>query len=103
MRFGDIIKNTRLKRHETLHNLSMGTNIDVTLLSKIERNVRFPTNKQVESISRYFNLSEIELKSLVVSGKIIKEYGVSDVTQKAVQLVIEEIASYSSNSKRRGA
>ena len=101
MRFGDIIKNTRLKRHETLHKLSMGTNIDVTLLSKIERNVRFPTNAQVESISKYFNLSEVELKSLVVSSKIIKKYGVSDVTKKAVQLVSEEIASYIPNSEKR--
>ena len=100
MRFGDIIKNARLKRHETLHELSMGTNIDVTLLSKIERNIRFPTNAQVERISKYFNLSKVELKSLVVSSKIIKEYGISDVTKKAIQLVSTEIASYIPNSKK---
>ena len=100
MRFGDIIKKTRLKRSETLHELSMGTNIDVTLLSKIERNIRFPTNSQVENISKYLNLSEVELKSLVVSNKIIKKYGISDVTKKAIKLVSDEIASYSSKSKK---
>lgn len=100
MRFGDIIKNTRLKRQETLHELSMGTNIDVTLLSKIERNVRFPTNTQVENLSKHLNLSEVDLKSLVVSSKIIKKYGISDVTKKAIQLVSEEIASYTLNSKK---
>ena len=101
MKFGDIIKNKRLKRQETLHELSMGTNIDVTLLSKIERNVRFPTNAQVESISKFFNLSEVELKSIVVSNKIIKEYGITNVTKKAIQLVNEEIASYIPSSKKR--
>lgn len=100
MKFGDIIKNNRLKRQKTLHELSMGTDIDVTLLSKIERNVRFPTNDQIKSISKYFNLSEVELKAIVASNKIIKEYGITDVTKKTIQLIGEEIASYSSNQKK---
>ena len=100
MVFGDILKNTRLKRQETLHQLSMGTDIDVTLLSKFERNVRFPTNDQLERISRYFRISEVELKSIVISNKIVKEYGINDVTQKAIQLVSEQLTSYFSKSKK---
>lgn len=100
MKFGDILKNNRLKRQKTLHELSMGTDIDVTLLSKIERNVRFPTNAQIISISKYFNLSEVKLKAIVASNKIIKEYGITDVTKKTIQLIGEEIASYSSNQKK---
>ena len=100
MNFGDILKNTRLKRQETLHQLSMGTDIDVTLLSKFERNVRFPTNNQVERISKYLKISDVELKSIVISNKIVKEYGINDVTQKAIHLVSEQLASYFSKSKK---
>ncbi|OGP43039.1 MAG: hypothetical protein A2235_12180 [Deltaproteobacteria bacterium RIFOXYA2_FULL_42_10] len=101
MNFGNIIKNTRLKRQETLHQLSMGTDIDVTLLSKFERNVRFPTNEQLERISKYLQISELELKSIVISEKIVKEYGVNGTTHKAIQIVSEQLAPYFSNSKKR--
>jgi len=101
MNFGDVIKNARLKRQETLHQLSMGTDIDLTLLSKFERNVRFPTNEQLERISKYFQISEAELKSIVISNKIVKEYGINDVTYKAIQLVSEQMAPYFSKSKER--
>ena len=101
MNFGNIIKNTRLKRQETLHQLSMGTDIDVTLLSKFERNVRFPTNEQLERISKYLQISELELKSIVISEKIVKEYGVNGTTNKAIQIVSEQLAPYFSNSKKR--
>jgi transcriptional regulator with XRE-family HTH domain len=101
MNFGDVLKNARLKRQETLHQLSMGTDIDVTLLSKFERNVRFPTNEQLERISKYLKISEVELKSIVISNKIVKAYGINDVTQKAIHLVSEQLTSYFSKSKER--
>ena len=94
MNFGDTIKSIRLKRQETLHQLSMGTDIDMTLLSKFERNVRFPTNDQLKRISKYLTIPEKELKSIVISSKIIKEYGINDTTYEAVQLVKEQLVPY---------
>jgi HTH-type transcriptional regulator, competence development regulator len=101
MNFGDIIKNIRLKRQETLHQLSMGTDIDVTLLSKFERSVRFPTNEQLERISKYLQISELELKAIVISNKIVKEYGINDTTHQAIQMVSEQLAPYFLNPKKR--
>ena len=51
----------------------MGTDVDVTLLSKFERNVRFPTNDQIDRLSRYLQIPIVELKSIVISDKIVKE------------------------------
>ncbi len=101
MNFGDIIKNIRLKRQETLHQLSMGTDIDVTLLSKFERNVRFPTDQQLERISKYLQISDVELKAIVISNRIVKEYGINDTTHKAIQLVGEQLALYSLKPRKR--
>lgn len=81
--------------------MSMGTDIDVTLLSKFERNVRFPTDEQLERISKYLQISELELKSIVISNKIVKEYGINNTTRKAIQLVSEQLAPYFSKSKKR--
>lgn len=89
-----------MTRQETLHQLSMGTDIDVTLLSKLERNIRLPTNDQIKRISKYLELPEAELKSIVISNKIVKEYGINDTTQKAIQLVNEQLTSYISESKK---
>ena len=58
MNFGKTIKDIRLERQETLHQLSMGTDIDMTLLSKFERDVRFPTDDQLKRISNYLGIPE---------------------------------------------
>lgn len=100
MNFGRTIKDIRLGRQETLHQLSMGTDIDMTLLSKIERNVRFPTDDQLKRISNYLSIPENELKSIVISSKIVKEYGINDTTYKAVQLVNEQFAPYLDPQKK---
>lgn len=94
MDFGKTIKDIRLERQETLHQFSMGTDIDMTLLSKFERNVRFPTDDQLKRISNYLGIPENELKSIVISSKIVKEYGINDTTYKAVQLVNEQFTPY---------
>ena len=100
MNFGETIKDIRLRRQETLHQLSMGTDIDMTLLSKFERNVRFPTDDQLKRISNYLSIPENELKSIVISSKIVKEYGINDTTYKAVQLVNEQFTPYLDTQKK---
>lgn len=99
MNFGETLKKLRIKKNETLHQVSMGTNIDVTLLSKFERNVRFPTVEQIHRISEYFNASKTDLTALVVSHKIINQYGLNDITNKAINLVREQLISYTSDSE----
>lgn len=101
MNFGKTLKNLRTNKSETLHQVSMGTNIDVTLLSKFERNVRFPTNDQINRMAEYFNTSSGDLIALVVSNKIINDYGLNDITNKAINLVSEQLTSYSSDSKEK--
>lgn len=100
MNFGETIKDIRLKRQETLHQFSMGTDVDMTLLSKFERNVRFPTDDQLKRISNYLSIPENELKSIVISSKIVKEYGINDTTYKAVRLVKEQFTPYFNIQKK---
>ena len=101
MNFGKTLKKLRVDKNETLHQVAMGTNIDATQLSKFERNVRFPTIEQIYRISKHFNTSMSDLTALVVSNKIINNYGLNDVTSKAINLVSEQFISYNSDSKAK--
>lgn len=94
------LKTLRQNRNETLHQVSKGTDIDSPLLSKLERGERLPTNEQISKIANYYNISESELKVLVTAERIIKDYGLTNTTYEAINLVKEHITPYLKNEKR---
>jgi transcriptional regulator with XRE-family HTH domain len=94
MGFGERLKGMRTVRRETLHMVAMGTNIDMTLLSKIERGERLPTDEQILRLAGHFGLDEKQLAIEATAGKILAEYGYNDVTYGAVSFVQEEMKKY---------
>jgi transcriptional regulator with XRE-family HTH domain len=94
MDFGKKIRALRLEKKNTLHRLAMGTDIDMTLLSKIERGERIPTREQIAKLANYFCIDENGLAAEATAEKILFEYGLNDVTFEAVSLVKEKMASY---------
>jgi transcriptional regulator with XRE-family HTH domain len=99
MNLGVKLKNLRLDRKETLHVVAMGTNVDMTLISKFERGERLPTNKQIERIAGYFGLDKKQLAIEATAGKILTEYGYNDVTYEAAMFVQEEMKRYYAKGK----
>jgi len=102
MDFGEKLKSMRTDRRETLHMVAMGTNIDMTLLSKIERGERLPTSEQILRLAQHFGLDEKQLAIEATAGKILTEYGYNDVTYGAVQFVQEEMQKYYAGSLAGG-
>ena len=96
-----ILKNERIKKGETLHQVAVSTNIDSTLISKIERGDRLPTMDQLKMFAKYFDLSTDHLCSKLVAERIIKDYGRSQTTFKAVQMVKEKLAQYGRNKQEK--
>ena len=96
-----ILKNERINKGETLHQVAVSTNIDSTLISKIERGDRLPTMDQVKMLANHFNLSIDQLCSKLVAERIIKDYGRSQTTFQAVQMVKEELAQYGRNKQEK--
>ncbi len=90
----------RIQKKVTLHKVATGADIDMTLLSKIERSERFPSFDQLKRLSDYFKANETLLKALLISGKIIKEYGLTPTTLDAIQMVNEKFASYNTDLKK---
>ena len=94
MDLGEKIKSLRMEKDATLHEVSMGTDIDMTLLSKIERGERLPTKEQVKKIAKYYNFDFEKLTIELTAAKIINEYGINDITYQAANLVKETISTY---------
>jgi transcriptional regulator with XRE-family HTH domain len=94
MDFGTKLKGLRQSRNETLHMVAVGTNIDMTLLSKFERKERIPTVEQAKRIAAYFSVDINELNIELTAERIIFDYGLNDTTYKAAILVCEAYIGY---------
>lgn len=94
MNIGSYIKYLRKEQNKTLHQVAVGTNIDTTLLSKIERGSRFATDEQLSNLAHFFDIPLESLQSKTIAEKIIKEYGLNEITVNALHLVQEEFETY---------
>lgn len=94
MSIGLYVKHLRTEQNKTLHQVAMDTNIDATLLSKIERGSRFATGEQLSKLAQFFDIPLEKLQSKAIAEKIIKEYGLNETTVNALHLVQEVFESY---------
>ncbi len=91
---GQYLRELRKDKGLTLHQVSVGTDIDSPLLSKLERGERLPTAEQIKKLAKHYKVAETDLKIKATAERIIKEYGVNDTTYEAVNLVMEQITPY---------
>ena len=98
---GQYFRDLRTQRQETLHQVAKGTDIDSPMLSKIERGERLPTSDQLKKLAKYYNISEESLKVKHTAEKILKEFGASETTYNAIQIVSEQLIPYANKSKKK--
>jgi adenine-specific DNA-methyltransferase len=70
---GDTLKEIRETRGFNLQDVSLKTDINYTVLSRIETGKRLPTKPQVQSLANFYNYSEQELIKYLISDKILYE------------------------------
>jgi len=93
--FGETIRALRKQRGEPLRIVAAAVEIDSTLLSKIERSERFPTEEQIAKFAKYFDIPQEELAAKAIADRIVSEYGHQSATLQAIKLVKEHMAPYS--------
>lgn len=98
MSIGNYLKSLRTEQNKTLHQVAVGTNIDATLLSKIERGTRLATDEQLQKLALYYNVPLEDFQSKAIAEKIIKEYGLNETTAQALNLVQEEFVIYNTKN-----
>lgn len=92
--FGETIRAWRKQRGEPLRVVAAVVEIDSTLLSKIERGERLPTQTQLIKFAEYFNVPLDKLAAQVIADRIILEYGHQEATLQALNIVRERIVPY---------
>jgi transcriptional regulator with XRE-family HTH domain len=92
--FGLWLRQLREDRGEILRVTAAAIDVDSTLLSKIERGERFPTESQAEFLAKHFGLERDELKSRLVAARILHEYGSDPAFPQAISIVREESRAY---------
>lgn len=84
---GLLLRNARIEKGKTLHQVGSTINIDSTLLSKIELGRRLPTEEQARKISDYYNLPFVDFLAMIKAKKIVSIFGNNITTIKALKLV----------------
>ena len=92
--FGALIRSIRMRRKEPLRVIAAAVGIDSTLLSKLERGERLPTEMQISNFAQVFQLSETELKGIVIAEKMMTIYDDADAVAYAAQVIKEQAETY---------
>jgi transcriptional regulator with XRE-family HTH domain len=92
--FGETIRALRKQHNEPLRVVAAAVEMDSTLLSKIERGERFPTEAQIAKFAKYFGIRQDELLAQVIADKIVTQYGHHATTLQAVKIVKERVSPY---------
>ena len=69
--FGEIIRDRRDTMNLSIREVASQINIDPSLLGKIERNERPPTNEQVELLADCLQLNLSDLKISILSDQVV--------------------------------
>jgi len=90
-RVGETLRELRTKNHLLLREVASAIKIDQTLLSKIERDERLPTEQQVRSLSKFYKVEDSNILLAYLSDRVIHELEGQPLALKAIQLAEEKI------------
>jgi transcriptional regulator with XRE-family HTH domain len=91
---GSLLRQLRLRREVPLRVVAAATEMDSTLLSKIELNQRIPTSDQTAALAKFFDVPLIELEATRIATKFRQDFGEGSVANKAVLLLHEQAGKY---------
>ncbi len=91
--FGETIKQLRLDKKLPQRKVAALLDIDTSILSKYEKNVRQPSDKLIERIAKIFNVDSQILIFEAVTDKIANQFIEQNVDSKILR-VAENKAEY---------
>ncbi len=97
---GDKLRKLREENELPLRKVAALLDIDVAILSKMERGERPLTKEVVSKLAKIYKHDEEELTILFLSQKILNEVGDEDLALKAMQVAEEQIKYQKTNKKK---
>ena len=97
---GDKLRKLREENEMPLRKVAALLDIDVSILSKMERGERPLSKEVVTKLAQIYKHDEDELIVLYLSQKIVNEVGEEHLALKAMQVAEEQIKYQISNKKK---
>lgn len=97
---GDKLRKLREENELPLRKVAALLDIDVAILSKMERGERPLTKEVVSKLAKIYKHDEEELTILYLSQKILNEVGDEDLALKAMQVAEEQIKYHITKKKK---
>lgn len=94
VKVGKKIRELRENNNMLLRELAAIINVDIALLSKIERGERIATKKQIILIAKHFGIDQNEFLSRWLGEKIAYEIKDEDIASDALKIAEQEIEYY---------
>lgn len=94
---GSTLKHLREEKGLLLEDVAKFTNIDVTLLSRIENCKRLPTKEQVNILCKYYHAKQNDIIIQWLSDKIVFAIQEEELALSAMRVAEEKIKYYSTN------
>ena len=91
IQIGEKLRKLREQNELPLRKVAALLDIDIAILSKMERGERRLTKEIVQQLAKIYKHDEKELLILYLSEKIIAEVGEEDLALKAMQVAEEQI------------
>lgn len=98
---GEIIREIREEKKVSLRTVAAELDIDLAILSKIERGNRLATKEQILKISAYYNINKEDLLTTWLSDKLIYVVEDKELALKAIQMAEEKLAYAAFNKVKR--
>jgi transcriptional regulator with XRE-family HTH domain len=98
---GEKLRELREKNTLPLRKVAALLDIDVAILSKMERGERPLTKEIVTQLSKIYKYDIEELIVLFLSQKIVKEIGEEDLALKAMQVAEEQIKYQTKKNRKK--
>ncbi len=88
---GNLLRELREQRNLLIREVAASISLDQTLLSKIERDERNPTQEQLNSFCKFYKESADEIETLWLSDKIMKELKDHKLAAKALDMAKKKL------------
>lgn len=90
-KIGELLRQLRLAKGLLLRELSVKTQLDATLLSKIEHGDRLPTKEQIRSFIKVYRAAKEKIMLSWLSDRIVQEVGQEKLAIEAMSVAESKI------------
>ncbi len=91
---GETLKQIRENKRISLKKVSEKTNIDFTLLSRIENGKRLPTKEHINKLADYYDCDKEYLTKILISDKIVYEIKNEEFGLEALKIAEQKMKYY---------